>query len=226
MAKPIEFGDYKYASKKDCIEYCEALIAKYKVGDTLPEEDQIYFKQLLTLHPDYEDKVGCGVKSITYDYSATFGSKCLHIIRYDGSKEATSWKSCLSKPKPENHVESALRREVCDDVGAFKSKTCNRGAECPVSGEELTYDNCHAVYSYDGKGLTFKQLVAKFYKEQGIEYTNVNLRFPTDNAEDARPQLTDKELANKWVAFHNDNAKITLLSSDSSMRRKKTLKVL
>lgn len=221
MAKPIAFGKHTYTSKKDCSFDCESRIANYKVGDKLNDVDQDYFKQLLTLHPDYEEKVGCGIDHITYDYNATFGSKCLHIIRRDGSKEATSWRSCLSKPKPENHVENALRREVTNEIAAFKSKACGDGAVCPISGQELEYGDCHAVYAYDGDGLTFKQLVAKFYVDQGITYTDCDVRFPIDNEEDARPQLTNRELASTWVSYHKANAKLTLLSADSNLRRKK-----
>lgn len=211
MAKPIKFGDYSYPTKTACSKECEARIAKYTTGATLSADDEKFFRQLLTIHPDYEERLGSGIKSFKYDYSKSFGNKCLHIVRYDGSEESVSWKACLGKPKLEHQVESAFRREVKGDIYRLRERAILAGALCPISKREIVYGESYVIYGFKGQGLTFKQSVAWFLEQDKLTYEAVELEFPISN-NDLRGKLVDESLAKRWREWHKKTSHITLVA--------------
>lgn len=91
MSNPIVFGGYIFINESACSKECLYRISKYKAGDPLSADDELFFRQLLASHPDYRDKIGGGIKSIKYGYHADFGDECLYVVRYDGSEECTEW---------------------------------------------------------------------------------------------------------------------------------------
>lgn len=96
MSKPIVFDDHIYINESACTAECLYRISNYKAGGALSADDTLFFRQVLAAHPDYSDKIGCGIESIKYGYHADFGDDCLYMVRHDGSEECTKW----GKAKP------------------------------------------------------------------------------------------------------------------------------
>jgi len=56
--------------------------------------DNLTKQDCLSHHPEYEEKVGCGVDTFSVR-SADFGTKCFWVNRIDGTTEKFSHKACV-----------------------------------------------------------------------------------------------------------------------------------
>ena len=83
-AKPITIGGLHFGRKGDAVEFLRDMLARYDLGDKVNAEDDLFLRSLLENHPDYVNKVGCGIASFSVR-SADFGSRCFWINRTDGS---------------------------------------------------------------------------------------------------------------------------------------------
>ncbi|PSR99775.1 Protein DCL like [Actinidia chinensis var. chinensis] len=70
---------------------------KYGSGDRLsPEHEKTILEKLLPYHPEFEEKIGCGVDYITVGYHPDFEtSRCMFIVRKDGELVDFSYWKCI-----------------------------------------------------------------------------------------------------------------------------------
>ncbi|XP_027904866.1 protein DCL, chloroplastic [Vigna unguiculata] len=70
---------------------------QYESGDRLSEEhEKTIIEKLLPFHPEFEQKIGCGVDYITIGYHPDFErSRCLFIVRQDGQVVDFSYWKCI-----------------------------------------------------------------------------------------------------------------------------------
>lgn len=60
------------------------------------EDEKAVIEKLLAYHPRSEDKIGCGLDYIMVDRHPKFrGSRCLFVVRTDGSWIDFSYQKCL-----------------------------------------------------------------------------------------------------------------------------------
>ncbi|EJE4163715.1 DCL family protein [Vibrio parahaemolyticus] len=94
MAKPISFGQFKFGTRKACEEDARRRINSYTPGSLMTLDDKAFFEALFTLHSEYDEKVGCGIKDIEVGLDF-HRNKCLFIIRNDNSRVVISWRHCV-----------------------------------------------------------------------------------------------------------------------------------
>ncbi|PSS31428.1 Protein DCL like [Actinidia chinensis var. chinensis] len=70
---------------------------KYESGARLsPEHEKTILEKLLPYHPEFEEKIGCGVDYITVGYHPDFEtSRCMFIVRKDGELVDFSYWKCI-----------------------------------------------------------------------------------------------------------------------------------
>jgi hypothetical protein len=56
--------------------------------------DQALLQQLVELHPSAEAKIGTGIEHV-FVAGASYGSRCFHIARTDGTRVDFSYMKCL-----------------------------------------------------------------------------------------------------------------------------------
>ncbi|XP_027331890.1 protein DCL homolog, chloroplastic isoform X2 [Abrus precatorius] len=89
----------------------------YLSGEHLTMEDErAVFEKLLVYHPHFEDKIGCGLASIMVDHHPLYqNSRCLFVIRTDGSWIDFSYKMCLReyiRDKYQKDAEKFIERLI------------------------------------------------------------------------------------------------------------------
>jgi hypothetical protein len=102
------YSDWAKKSKTDKQLVYKALLSLYKIGQSLKGKDFNAVLELLTQHPDAENKIGVGIKDLLVDDDG-YGGKCFHLVRHDGTKESFSYLKCLGykiTPKSVKAVES------------------------------------------------------------------------------------------------------------------------
>ena len=69
------------------------MLYKYDLGDKVSEEDAKILKDLLAMHPEADEKIGCGIESFSVR-TADYNTRCFWVNRIDGSTVKFSFKAC------------------------------------------------------------------------------------------------------------------------------------
>jgi len=93
-AKPFTIGVHRFAKKGDAAAFLQAILHRYDVGDRVSAADEEVLRAALALHPEADEKIGCGVTHFSVR-TADFGTKCFWINRPDGTTEKFSYIACI-----------------------------------------------------------------------------------------------------------------------------------
>ena len=93
-AKPITIGSLHFAKRGDATSFLQTMLNRYDIGDRVGAADEEVLHAVLALHPNADEKIGCGVKHFSVR-SADFGTRCFWINRPDGTTEKFSYKTCI-----------------------------------------------------------------------------------------------------------------------------------
>ncbi|WP_157822859.1 MULTISPECIES: DCL family protein [unclassified Shewanella] len=214
MAKPISFGQYQFKTKKACEEEARKRINSYCPGSIIAPVDKTFFEALFTLHSEYDEKIGCGIKDIEVGLDF-HRNRCLSIIRRDNSKVVISWRHCVKPHTRKMVVSYAYRRAIKDTVMAFKDSAISNGAVCPILGTQLVYDNSHVSYS----AISFDDLLSGFLIANNLSYETIELVDPDFNDSDQRGKLRDQAITESWQKYHQSKASFELLSAEANLSK-------
>jgi len=214
LAKPISFGKFKFGTRKSCEEEARSRINSYTAGSVLSVIDKCFFEALFTLHSEYDEKVGCGIRHI--EVSLDFhNNKCLAIIRNDDSREIISWRHCIKPHTQKMVVSYSFRRAIKNTITEFKRQAISDGSICPILSIKLTFGNSHVSYI----GPSFDDLLSNFLEENSLNYESVELKDPEAEDSDQRGILFDPNITSNWRSYINNHAELALLSADANLRK-------
>ena len=71
------------------------MLSRYRPGEVVTDSDGIEWAELLKRHPEYAQKVGCGVHHFEV-IAAEYGAQCFRIVRLDNSSDSFSYPACVS----------------------------------------------------------------------------------------------------------------------------------
>ena len=217
VLSPISFGGYWFENKKCCVDETRSRISRYKRGQKLSESDTKFFTSLFTMHHDYLEKIGCGIKFLRFDRNKEYGNNCIIIVRRDDTEVDISWATALQPPRVKHDIQTGFRAAVEHDVNMFKKIMIERGARCWLTGEKLTYENCRATYSTD---LTFNELLDEFLDIIDIDIHEVSLVQPRRRKLRKQPvlMLQNPTLKRMWFVYHREMAQIVLVSTKDDLK--------
>lgn len=95
MTIAVKIGVVQFRTKSIAAEFCRGILSRYKVGETVGDDDARFLSDLIRRHPKFGVKIGCGIDRFEAG-NGKFGSKCFHVVRIDGSTEEFSYKQCLA----------------------------------------------------------------------------------------------------------------------------------
>ncbi|EFO40750.1 TPA: DUF3223 domain-containing protein [Vibrio alginolyticus] len=214
MAKPISFGQFKFGTLKACEEDARNRINSYAPVSLMTSDDKAFFEALFTLHSEYDEKVGCGIKDIEVGLDFHH-KKCLFIIRNDNSRVVISWTHCVKPYTKKMVVSYAFRRAVKHTVMAFKNEAISNGAICPKLGIHLTFDNSHVSYV----SLSFDDMLTNFLSENNLTYESVELIDPEYSDTDQRGKLANRVVLESWQRYHQSRSSFELLSVEANLSK-------
>lgn len=100
---------------------------------------------------------------------------------------------------------NAARTVITECIRLFRDDNLGSNPTCPISGEPITRDNCAVDHVAP---VTFDRLLHKFTLISAINPLHVAVGSRNGTV----AEFEDPELHAKWVAYHNANAKLILLS--------------
>jgi hypothetical protein len=213
----MQIGNLIFPTKKTAKDFVREIISRHAAKSSLAAEDFSFVSDLLAIHPESEQKIGCGISRIFVDFDAQYHrNKCFYLERHDGSSTDFSWVSCIDGRNIRRETFDAFRNAVTDQIDSFKSKQLLAGIFCPYTSESLHNGNCHVDHE---SPLTFYNLVNNFIAEKSISILDVKISAPEDNQFTAN--LIDKNFIEQWQKYHLKTAKLRVISQTGNLSHAK-----
>lgn len=220
----IEIGDKIFKTKKAAEDYIRSILYKYELGESLAGEDLIFICSVLELHPDKDEKIGVGLKSIIVEKETTY-NKTAHfsVVRVDNSKEDFSFKKCinLSLNDPIKLFQSSARRAVVDQILSFRDneflqkKDMNGNMACAITGVLISKNTSHVDHV---PPKTFKSIVLDFIAINSID---VKDSLFTEAPGGIGRVFVDDNIKNSFADYHRRVAKLRVVSPFGNLSQKK-----
>lgn len=186
-------GGIRYATKKSIENRCRELLKT--LGPTPASEFSFLF-DLLRMHRQAEQKIGCGVLRFKIVANKEhWNAHGFALDRLDGSPTDWSYRHCLYPPSHKQEVLKALRYVIRPQIEALNA----------LPGEHVDHEF----------PLTFQALVDMFLREKSLTYDDISVNPTIDN--DVVTRLADPTLSEAWFLFHKINAKLRIVSAKQNL---------
>lgn len=207
-------GQRRYPTKKAATDAVRAVLYRYRVGETVDlEEDHLLLVDLLGMHHEAEDKIGCGVEAFAVAPPQRGPYPGFEVIRTDGTRIDFSYQTCLKPPTVRQQVLNVLRDEVRGQINAYFEQRKDAGSlVSDQSGEPL--DSTNTAVSYF-QGPAFVDIAEEFAATVG-GWEAIEM---TPSTEPGLGRIADRALAEQWKNHHRERAVLGLLSAQENLRR-------
>jgi hypothetical protein len=216
---PITLGPFTFRSISAAKGALRAIRDDYE--DDAPILDSYAVDLLLGVvatHSQAREKIGVGIAGFFVAKAPSYGTRCFHLRRIDGSVTDFSWNEAITPTKPIERLRMACRNAIEDQKTSFKDSSWlidDLGARvCPITGEP--FDRANAQVDHQPP-WTLKALVEAWLTAQGLKVEDV----PIDHTGDLRcvDSLADERHRQSWRAFHAKNARLQLVSATGNLRQ-------
>ena len=210
----FRIGHREYPTKGAAGDAIREIRDRYQVGETVHQlEDQKLLRDLIDLHKEAAEKIGCGIDSFVIDQPMRGQHSGFKIVRTDGTEIDFSFLACLSPPNHRQQVLAAMRGEVADTISAyFAMRAATNTLTSDQSGVELDANDPHVSYF---QGPPFVELGTQFAtKAGGWDTIELNSSSAAGYA-----KFKDRDLADQWRAHHKEHAVLGLLTAQENLRR-------
>ncbi|MEV3852149.1 DCL family protein [Streptomyces microflavus] len=186
----------------------------YNVGDTVDKpEDHALLCDLIELHPDAPEKIGCGIDSFVIDRPMRGRHSGFKIVRRDGTEIDFSYLSCLSPPNHRSQVLAAMRGETAGTtIAYFAMRAATNTLTSDLSGTPVDANDPHVSHY---QGPPFVDIATQFATTTG-GWDQIELNSSTTAG---YAKFKDRALAQQWVEHHKANAVLGLLTAQENLRR-------
>lgn len=208
-------GERRFRTKNASYTFAKKLLTEHGTGKAKGELNN-YLSDLILLHPEYNQKKGCGIDYFEVSTNEA-GYFTTLINRVDGSCVPFSWFQ-LSNFKINTYKDNlinAMRQAISSDTEKFR-ETAEMICIACGSTERLQVDHIYPP---------FKKIRDDFWDENE-ESPKVFANHEVYNCAVFRDE--DIDYHNKWVEYHNKKAKYQILCSTCNQRKgiKKTSVIL
>jgi hypothetical protein len=208
----IVLGGKTFLAKSKAEEYVRQIREAHKPGDFLTGEEAAVVLDALQLHPGCAEKVGLGVKRVgIYGNGETRSGHGFGVERVDGTVARFSYHVCFAAKRRSHldRVNEAFRQAVRRHILRWRDNTFSKlGGQifCPIMGTPVDPKHCHV----DHLAPSFVELVTTFLATEGLSIENVATE--VSHGEQVEAVLSDPELRQRWIRFHNKNVKLRVVS--------------
>lgn len=214
--KSVLIGGMLFRSKKAALDFFRAIRDSYNDGERVSDEEHHRkLMDLMAVHPEAEDKIGCGISHFTVETEQEFKkSRHFKIHRTDGSDTDVSFRSPIEGRNPRKDRLEALRRAIAPQIIEFQANAfeANPVHKCALTGEDVTTSSYHVDHEPPN---TFHTLVDLWLVLEGIELLAVEITPPEDNQ--IVTEITNDRQKDSWQTFHQANARLRLLSPKGNL---------
>ena len=205
-AKPVELPSIRFATQREAEEYFKAMLAKYRDGDRIGDDDEVLLRELLLRHPD--DKIRAGVEYFYRAKSTDYPTSCFHVKRVDGGPTDFSYGACIKGTK--QSLDEYFYRACRSAVGPYLTEEKNEQfraegvVRCCSTGEILSKETSE----YRHTTPRFWELVREFRIENQLVLKSD--MFVEDRDMQYTVRFNEPALAEDFVGFHKSHATLAM----------------
>lgn len=217
MEDKLVLGGVAFRTKTSAMERVRAVLHDTPRGIPLTGEDDALIRDLLELHPEAPEKIGCGVRHIEVRTNRVNGASHpgFWVVRQDGTSIDFSYKNCLSgkKPNGKDQFARACRQAIQMHVNEERRRFFAEAVvpTCALTGTPISLGSVHVDHC---PPCTFARIVDAFISLYGVDLEDPNLLDPDSLIV---PTLADPVLRDRFVQFHNNHAKLRVISIDANL---------
>lgn len=213
MNKPQGYiiGGVYYRSQQAIIERAKLLIHTAVLNQPLAGEAHAFVEDLLHKHERADEKIGAGIQHFEVRRGA-MNSRCLWVIRTDGSETDFSYKLCIRPATPLGNFTAAARRAVAIQMIAFRDAWFEQYAgpdgkvTCSITGER--YSKAEVDVDHIAP-QTFASILHAYIEERGIDLTHI-CYVQGDGVMLA--MFADSKLTQDFARYHEARARLRVIS--------------
>ena len=176
-----KLGNRVFTSKELIRKYISSILHGHNFGEVIKGEEAEIISELLTWHPDADQKIGIGVKLI-FIGKDNFNGPCFWVLRQDGTKTDFSYRICIyGDPSKYQQFCSACRSAIEDQTMQYY---------------QPGYDTHHA-------GFTFSEIVKGFIDHYQFDINKIEFQ-EGDMVMNRR--FVDNKLVELFKVYHQERA--------------------
>jgi len=201
-------------NKKQTKDYIrENIVNKYEEYQNLSKEDLDFMMDVLFTHEHAKEKIGCGVARMWLE-KTEYGNKCFWLERADKTKTDFSFLKCFSKSSPKADFLKACRKAVEYIVIDFRDAIfgIDETIICPILNIPITKHQSHVDHD---QPYPFIVIARMFTAVENIDLFNIKY------INGIGVEFADKDLQRRWVDYHNQYAKLRVISAEANQKIKK-----
>jgi hypothetical protein len=222
----FQIGNKSFNNKASLILFIKGILNKYDLNACVNNDDLSFLKFLLTLHPDYLVKVGCGVKAIKIKLDGHWGkTRCFHILRIDGTETDFSYLNCINNSaskEPLKMFKEAARTAIAEQVVTYLinyiKRTIDSNGKVICEKTRTKILRQEAVVDHTPP-ITFDKIVMDFLEVKKLDLQQIEYHGFGDNEYNKR--FKDEKLAKEFSEYHKRIAKLRVISKHQNLTQKK-----
>lgn len=191
-----------------------AMLARYKVGETVQGDDDKWLRELIESHPDYPQKFGAGVVRFFVALDGRYSRPGFWFESSCGIVDNFSTVRCIDGMPPlRTRLITACRTTIQPDMNAYKAERFgnSKWAICDETGEKIHWDDAHVDHV-----LPFVRLAGAWVDDRP-HLTVIDLA--DDGAGSVSESFANPALAAEFRQFHKKNATVRLVSAKVNLSK-------
>lgn len=212
----ITIGNEVFKTKKEATEKVQGILYSYKSNEFINYEDRLFMENLVHNHPNSEEKIGSGIEGIKVKQNPRYiKTRNFIIVRTDGTETDFSFLKCITAPKQKANFFQAARKATEPFMRNFRQeyfKEKGGKSVCEILGTEIYPFNSHVDHV---PPLTFENIIKEFIEKENLDIETVEFKPSADN--EYGKEFKSEELSNKWVEFHNERARLRVISARANL---------
>ncbi|WP_260843480.1 DCL family protein [Micrococcus luteus] len=101
MTVAYTLGDQTFATKKAVLAHASEVLNRISLGEVLHGQVERFALDLLTHHPEAEQKHGAGIAGVAVVLMPEWGTRNFFVFRVDASIDNWSVKKCVANMRPD-----------------------------------------------------------------------------------------------------------------------------
>jgi hypothetical protein len=188
MSKKYELLNLAWGSKAAALEHIYRIRNTVKNGERIVGHNALLLVAATNLHPEAEQKRGCGISHFTVEQAGK--DRCFWLHRMDGTSTDISFRHIWDSPEKREREDrlKALRQAVEDQVRQMRKP-----------GFHVHHDP------------SFDELVKGWLASRGLTLEQIEVT-PTADGE-MRCEMADKTLRGDWWYYHDMNARYQVMTA-------------
>jgi hypothetical protein len=207
----------EFLTNEAVTDHARSIKSKYKDGEKIFGQDDLFLREFITLHPRANEKIGCGVAYFTIQPDEHWrNSRQFVLVRIDGERAIFSHNRIRTtqESQEERHrrrVLEAMREAIVSQVVEFKNDNFLPGkTRCPLTNEIIKEP--HVDHE---KPQTFIALVAEWLDINSLRFEDVTVNSDTDHR--TFETMADSSKLISWQRYHSIHARLRILSKEANL---------